>query len=343
MKTYTVAELSELTGAKVIGDATHTITGVESLEAAQSNDAAFLDNPKYEQQLKASAAGVIFIPPHVKPEEQKNYLVIDQPSLAFQKIIELFIKPAESGFHHIHATAAIHSDASIGKNVVIGPYVVIDKNAVIGDRCHIGAHSFIGPETVIGNDCVFHARVTVHDKAIIGNRVILQSGSVIGSTGFGYVSDNKTGKHHPLAHLGRVVIEDEVEIGANTTIDRARFKETRIGKGTKIDNLVQIAHQVSVGENNLIVSQVGIAGSTKTGKNVILAGQVGVVGHITIGDNVILAARSALSKSLLKAGIYSGAPAVPVKEFNEQVVYVKNIKKLAKRLQELEKMLAKSL
>lgn len=335
---YTLAEIAELTKAKLIGDPEYTIRGVESLETAKETEASFLENPKYEQLLKNSLAGVVFIPPHIKTPDKKNYLVIDQPSLAFQKVMELFIKPVKSGFQGIHLTAVIHSEAQIGNHVTIGPYVVIDRNVIIGDRCTIGAHTFIGAEAVLGKECHIHPRVTIHDKTVIGNRVVLQSGSIIGSSGFGYVSD-KEGNHHHLNQLGHVVLEDDVEIGANTTIDRARFKETRIGKGTKIDNLVQIAHQVNIGENNLIVAQVGIAGSTKTGKNVILAGQVGIVGHVTIGDNVVLAARSALSKSLLKGGIYSGAPAVPVKEFNEQIVYVKNIKKLVKRLEDLEKKL----
>jgi len=162
-----------------------------------------------------------------------------------------------------------------------------------------------------------------------------QPGAVIGSCGFGYFTDEK-GRHHLLEQRGNVVIEDDVEIGANTTIDRARFKTTRIGRGSKIDNLVQIAHQVSIGEDNLIVSQVGIAGSTKTGKNVVIGGQAGIVGHIHLADYVMLAARSGVSKSIPKGGIYGGAPAVPIKEFTEQTILIKNIKKIVARLKKIE-------
>jgi len=332
---FTVEELGKLTGADIVGNASHIISGIESLEEAKAHEASFLENPRYENLISKSEAGVIFLSSRTPLVEGKNFLIVDQPSLAFQKVIELFLSPAQTGFSGIHKSCVIHEEAQLGQGVRIGPYAVIDRLAVIGDRCVIGAGVYIGPETTLGQDCLIHPHVVIHDRSILGNRVILQSGCVIGSSGFGYATDQE-GQHTLLQQLGRVVIEDEVEIGSNTTIDRARFKETRIGRGTKIDNLVQIAHQVHLGENNLIVAQVGIAGSTKTGKNVVLAGQAALVGHISIADNVVLAARGAASKSILKSGVYSGAPATPIKEFNEQVVYIRNLKKLVKRLDELE-------
>lgn len=335
MRSLTVEELGHLTSAKVYGNPSYVITGIESLEEASPCQASFLENSRYEQQMRLSQAGVIFVSPHVSLSEGKNYLIVENPSLAFQKAIEFFIEPALSGFENIHPTAVIHKEAFIDKGVVVGPYTVIDRGVSIGKGTKISAQVFIGPETHIGENCLIDSQVTIYERSHIGNRVILQSGCVIGSSGFGYFTDKK-GKHHLLKQMGIVVIEDDVDIGANTAIDRARFTKTIIRQGTKIDNLVQLAHQVDIGEDNLIVSQVGIAGSTTTGKNVVIAGQVGIVGHISIGDGVIIAARSGVSKSLTQPGMYGGAPAMPFKDFSEQIVHIRSIKKLMSRIEELE-------
>lgn len=332
---YTLGELAILTHSQLIGDSQHLITGVENLDAASEHEAAFLENPRYDRQLATSKAGVVFIQPSTPPLAGHNYLVTPHPSLAFQQVIELFIGPSLSGFTAIHPTAVIHPTAQIAEGVLVGPHVVIDRDVTIGPSTIIGAQVFIGAETVIGSACYFHPQAVIRERCEIGNRVVLQPGAVIGSCGFGYFTDHK-GKHTPLKQLGKVILEDDVEIGANTTIDRARFKTTRIGRGSKIDNLVQIAHQVEIGPDNLIVSQVGIAGSTKTGRNVIMGGQVGVAGHLNITDGVMLAARAAVSKSLLQSGPYSGAPAAPIKEFNEQFVQLRSVGKWIKRLKELE-------
>ena len=335
MARYHLSELASLTQATLVGDPEYAITGVENLDAASSNEAAFLENPRYEKQLETSHAGVILLHPSVKLFPGKNYLLTQQPSLAFQKIIELFIKAPQSGFEGIHPTAVIHPEASIETGVTIGPYAVIERGVIIGSQSVIGPHVFIGAQTVIGSKCCFHAHVVVRENCEIGNCVTIQPGAVIGSCGFGYFTDSQ-GKHTPLKQLGKVVIEDDVEIGANTTIDRARFKTTHIKRGTKIDNLVQIGHQVELGEDNLIVSQVGIAGSTKTGRSVVIGGQVGVAGHLTIADGVMLAARAGVSKSLLQPGPYSGAPAAPIKEFNAHFVQLRSVGRFIQRLKDLE-------
>lgn len=334
-KSFTVKELAELTQSEVIGNPNHLISYVDELETATVNDASFLDNPRYEQQMRDSKAGVIFVSGAIKRVEGKNYLVHKHPTVAFQKVIDLFIPKAQSGFTAIHKTALIHDTALIGEGVTIGPYAVIERGVTIGAHTTISAHVSIGAEVVIGSHCMLYPHAVVRERCSLGNRVILQPGCVIGSCGFGYFTDGQ-GRHHALEQRGSVIIEDDVEIGANTTIDRARFKSTRIMRGTKIDNLVQIAHQVQLGEDNLIISQVGIAGSTKTGRNVVLGGQVGVVGHIVLADEVMMAARSAATKSILKGGIYSGAPAMPLKEHHEQVAHLRNIKKLAARIKALE-------
>lgn len=335
MAAYTLEDLAKKTGSELIGDPAHCITGVDDLETASSSDAAFLENPRYEKQMRASLAGVIITSPVFRREPGKYYLLNENPSLVFQAIIELFIKAPQSGFSGIHPSAVVHEEAVLGQEVTVGPNAVIDRGVRIGDRTYIGANVSIGAETLIGVDCYFYPNAVVREGCKIGNRVILQPGAVIGSCGFGFFTDKK-GNNHKLKQLGKVVVEDDVEIGANTTIDRARFKTTRIGQGSKLDNLVQIAHQVEIGKNNLMASQVGIAGSTKTGDNVVMGGQVGVAGHITIAKGAIFAARAAISKTIDKGGIYSGIPAIPIKECNLHFVQLKSVGKLIQRVKNLE-------
>ncbi len=344
---YTLSELAELTQSTLIGDPEYIIRGVDALDSACSEDASFLANPKYRSLLKETKAGVICIDRQTQPEEGKNFLVSDDPSRAFQAIVEAVLVSAHnsSGFTGIHPTAVVHPTAALGKNVQVGPYAVIDHGVTIGDETKIAAHVCIGPGVTIGSHCQFHPHVTVREKCHIGDRVILQPGAVIGSCGFGYTTDTK-GKHTKLEQLGAVIIEDDVEVGANTTIDRARFKTTRIGRGTKIDNLVQIGHNVDVGHHNIIVSQTGIAGSVKTGKNVVFGGQAGVVGHLEIADYVMVATRGGVSKSITQPGKYAGSPVMNLSDHNRQQVqlrritdYVKHIEALEKKVKELEQKL----
>ncbi len=339
-KKFTLAELAELTQSHLIGPADYLITGVDALDAACMQDASFLANPKYRSLLKETKAGVICIDKETQPEEGKNFLVSDDPSRAFQTIVKALLPSSGnlSGFLGIHPTAVIHPTARIGKEVHIGPYSVIDQCVIIGDHTHIASHASIGPGVTIGNHCQFHAHVTVREKCTIGNRVILQPGAVIGSCGFGYTTDAK-GQHAKLEQLGTVMIEDDVEIGANTTIDRARFKSTRIGRGTKMDNLVQIGHNVDIGPDNIIVSQTGIAGSAKTGKNVIFGGQAGVVGHLEIADYVMIATRGGVSKSITQPGKYAGSPVMNLSEYNRQQVHLRKIIEYTQQIENLENRL----
>jgi len=335
---FTLKELAELTKSELVGDPKHTILNVASLESAGPEDISFLANPKHQpvrylQAMRDSGAGAVFISPDVQQEEGKNYLVHSDPSQAFQTILEKFYDDPEiyTGFSDIHPSAVIHESAKIGENINIGPNAVIEKEVQIGNGSTVGAGTYIGPKSCIGENCIIHPNVTIREQVLIGNRVIIQPGVVIGSCGFGYATDQR-GKHSKLKQLGTVSIEDDVEIGANTTIDRARFTETRIGSGTKIDNLVQIAHGVEVGSNCFIIGQTGIAGSTKIGNHVILAGQVAVNGHIEICDQVMVAAKSGISKSIHKPGKYGGVPAVPIHEYNRTMVHLRNIGKIIKEL-----------
>lgn len=335
---YTLSELAAKTDATYLGDPDYVITGVNTLEEASSGDISFLANSRYVEAMKRSKCGAVCIGTQISPGEGKHYLISGNPSLTFQKIAELLlVNTTQSGFTGIHPTAVIHPKAEVHSSATIGPYAVIDQGSVIGEGTVIHAHVTIGFETQIGSHCVLHPSSIVREKCILGNRVILQPGAVIGSCGFGYTPDAQ-GKYQKLEQLGIVVLEDDVEVGANTTIDRSRFKKTIIRKGSKIDNLCQIAHNVEIGEDNVIAALTGIAGSAKTGKHVMLGGQVGVVGHVVLDDRVMIATRGGVSKSL-KQGQYRGSPAIPIHEFNRQEVYIRKIGAYAEKIKELEKRL----
>ena len=338
-KSFSLSQLAEHTGSELVGNPEVSITNIDTLEGACETDASFLANPRYEEAMKQSNAGVICVDTKTELVPGKNYLVSSDPSRAFQMIAELLLSEATTGFTDIHPSAVIHKSVVIDEGVTVGPNVVIDQHVVIGSGTTICAGASIGPGTTIGKSCTIHANVTIREGCELGNRVVLQPGVVIGSCGFGFTTDAE-GRHRKLQQLGNVVIEDDVEIGANTTIDRARFKSTRIKRGTIIDNLVQIAHNVEVGEDNIIVSQTGIAGSSKTGKHVVLGGQAGVVGHVTIGDGVQIATRGGVSKSITKPGPYRGSPVMPLTAYNKHQVYLRKIAAYVKRIEELEKKLS---
>lgn len=331
---FTLDELASLTGSKLIGNPEHRIFGVAVLESAGSTDASFLANPRYTLALQQSNAGVIFISDESTALENRNFLVADDPSRAFQTVLEKFISQPESGFSGVHESAVVHESVQLGEGVEIGPNAVIDRDVIIGAHSKIGAGVFIGAESTVGDDCLIHPNATVREGCNLGNRVVLQPGCVIGSCGFGYTTD-KFGKHHYLKQLGGVVLEDDVEIGANTTIDRARLTETRIRSGTKVDNLVQIAHGVEIGRDCFIVGQAGIAGSAKLGNHVIIAGQSAVNGHIEICDGVIIGARSGVAKSIEKPGKYAGYPLLTQEENNRNMVHLKNLDKIVKMIKSL--------
>jgi UDP-3-O-[3-hydroxymyristoyl] glucosamine N-acyltransferase len=335
---YTLAELAQLTGSQIEGDPAYRIEGVAPLDEALPSDASFLANPRYKEEMRRSQAGVICIAPDAAREAGQRYLVSPDPSRAFQAIAEKILAPARSGFEGIHPTAVIHPSVQIGPNVQIGPYAVIDRDCRIGAHTRIGPHVSIGAEVEIGADCHLHPSVVVREQCRLGNRVIVQPGAVIGSCGFGYTTDAQ-GNHHKLEQLGIVILEDDVEIGANTTIDRSRFRTTLVRKGSKIDNLCQIAHNVEVGAHNLIAAQTGIAGSAKTGNWVMMGGQVGVLGHVEIADKTQIATRSGVSKSL-PSGVYRGSPAIPFADYQRQEVHVRKLSQYVERLKAVERALA---
>jgi len=337
-----LADIARLVGGELVGDGKTGITGCSGIQEAKSGDITFLAGPKYLSQAQDTRASAIIIPRQMDLPG-KTVIKAANPSLAFTQVLNHFLAQ-EPRLHPkgIHKTAIIPKDAKVAKTAAVGPYTVIEPGAVIGKNSIIYGHCTIGRNVTIGEDCLVYPGVHVYEGVAIGDRVIVHSGTVIGSDGYGYVTVE--GRHIKIPQVGTVSIEDDVEIGANVTIDRARFDKTVIGEGTKIDNLVHIAHNVIIGKHCLIVAQVGISGSSRLGNYVILAGQVGVVGHLTIGDGAIVAAQSGVSKSIKAGEQVFGSPAQPLKNayrahahIQRLDQYVETIRDLKKRIEELEK------
>lgn len=341
----TSQELATLLKGTLVGRNDLVLKGVADLSSAKEGDICFFHigigaataSQKYRTQLEHTKGSLIIANEKISEREDLTWILCEQPSLAFQQAIEIFCpSPNARPYSGIHPSAIVDSSAHIGENVTLGPYVVIGPNCVIGSNTYIGPLCCLSSDVKVGSDCFIHPQVTIRESCTLGNRVILQPGVVVGSCGFGY--DTKQGKHTKLEQLGTVVIEDDVEIGAGTCIDRARFQTTRIGSGTKVDNLVMIAHGVQIGKDNLIVAQAGIAGSSRTGRWVVLGGQVGVAGHLNLADGVMVAAQSGVSKNLA-TGTYGGTPAKPIKDWHRDQAYTHAIPKLKEQLKSLEKQI----
>ena len=330
--------LSELAGrvsarfAPEAGDI--EISHVASLADANPGDISFFGNPKYINALRKTRATAVFLPDSFTEEIPAHGLFVSNPATAFAEILPLFTPQPivrEPGIHH---TAIISPDAEIGEACSIGAHVVIEAGVKINARCVIEAQCFIGQQSILGEDCHLHPHVAVRERCRIGDRVILHCGVVVGADGFGY--EFRDGKQQKIPQTGTVQIDDDVEIGANSAIDRARFGRTWIQRGTKIDNLVQIGHNVTIGEHCILCAQVGISGSTRIGNHVTLAGKVGLSGHIEIGDQVMIGAMSGLAKNVPPNTIMFGAPAQPIREYKENYALLKNIRKLYNRVKALE-------
>ena len=342
----TLKEIAQLVRGEIVGNADVVISGVSGIKEAQKGDITFLANRRYMPLIEETQASAIITPLDVE-SASKPIIRTQDPSLAFAQVVAMMHPAQVRHPEGIHKTAIISKTARIGERVAIGPYAVIGDDVEIGDNSIIYAGCFIAHDTKIGCDCLFYANVSIRERVVIGNRVFVQSGTVIGSEGFGYA--DVEGAYHLIPQVGTVVIEDDVEIGANVTIDRARFDKTLIGKGTKIDNLVQIAHNVVIGQNCIIVAQAGISGSTHIGNNVTIAGQAGLVGHIEIGDGAILAAQAGITKSVPPHTMVSGYPARPHNEamriyaaLTRLPELVKIVNDLKKKIQELEQQIKKT-
>ena len=334
--TFTVKELAALSGGKLVGDSTLKITGAASLSEATPGEISFFTDRKYIGLLRKTRASAIFVPLDFAEPVNAAQIRVSNPTKAFEQVLLKFTPERITFAPGIHPNAVVDPSAQLGQRVSIQPLAVIEPDTKIGDDTIIGAGSYVGHETVIGPACHIYPNVTIRERSRIGSRVIIHSGAVIGADGFGF--EMVDGRHQKILQLGMVQIDDDVEIGANTTVDRARFGRTWIQQGVKIDNLVQIAHNVVIGKNSVIVAQTGISGSTRVGERVIMGGQVGIVGHLEIADGSMIAAQSGITKNL-PGGVWFGSPAVPFPEAKQQIVWIHRLGKLFARVKEIEKKL----
>src|SRR5216117_387471 len=334
--TFTLQQLATTSGGELVGDPSLQIMGAASLGDATPGEISFFANRKYVALLRKTRASAVFVPPDFTEPITLAQIRVANPTKAFEQVVVKFAPKPITFAPGIHPTAVVDPSAQIGKCVSIQPHAVIESGARIGDDTIIGAGSYIGHETVIGPGCLIYPRVTIRERSRIGSRVIIHSGAVIGADGFGF--EMVDGKHEKIQQLGIVQIDDDVEIGANTTVDRARFGRTWIQQGVKIDNLVQIAHNVVIGKNSVIVAQTGIAGSVRIGQRVLIGGQAGIIGHIEIGDNTAIGAQSGISKNI-SGGAWWATPAVPLAEAKQQIAWVRRLGKLFARVKEIEKKL----
>src|SRR5438132_2673994 len=334
--TFTLQELARTSGGELIGDPTLQITGAASLVEATPGEISFFGNRKYIGLLCKTRASAIFVPPDFAEPINAAHIRVSNPTKAFEEVLLKFAPKPITFAPGVHSSAVVDPSAQLGERVSIQPLAVIEPGARIGDDTIIGAGSYVGQETVIGSACLIYPNVTIRERSRIGSRVIIHSGAVIGADGFGF--EMVDGRQQKIQQLGIVQIDDDVEIGANTTVDRARFGRTWIQEGAKIDNLVQVAHNVVVGKYTVIAAQTGIAGSVRIGQRVLIGGQVGIIGHIEIGDNTAIGAQSGISKNI-SGGVWWASPAVPLAEAKQQMAWVRRLGKLFARVKEIEKSL----
>jgi UDP-3-O-[3-hydroxymyristoyl] glucosamine N-acyltransferase len=334
-----LSEIAQRLECRLEGDGEIDIQRVAGIEQAGAGDLTFFVNPKYTAQLLATRASAVILDDRaaVRPSAGAALLRANNPYLVFARAVQLFAPPS-TAVPGIHRLADVAPTATIAPDASIAAFVSIAGGARIGARTVVYPHVTIGDSATVGDDCVIHARVSIRERVTIGHRVVIQDGAVVGSDGFGF-AHRADGTHYKIPQIGGVVIEDEVEIGANTTIDRPAVGETRIGAGTKIDNLVQIAHGVTVGRDVLLVAQVGIAGSTTIEDRVTLAGQVGVAGHLTVGKGVVASAQSGIPNSVEPGTFVSGYPAIENRAWLKASAVFRRLPELKKTLAELQRRL----
>jgi len=327
-----LSEIARMLEGRVIGDPHLLIRGVSSIEEAKPGDITFISNPRYRSRLASTQASALIVPEKIKGVSASLLLVKD-PYFAFAQLLAYFHPAAPYA-------AGIDSKVSMGKGVVLGgrvslgPFVTLEDGVKIGEGVRMGPGVFVGKGSEVGDDSLIHPNVTLREGVKIGKRVIIHSGTVIGSDGFGFVP--RKGRYHKVPQVGGVIVEDDVELGANVTVDRATMGNTVIGRGTKVDNLVQIGHNVLIGEDTILVSQVGISGSTEIGRHVTLAGQVGVAGHLKIGDQVIVGGKSGITKDIPSGETVSGFPPVPHKDWLKAQAAFRRLPALRNQVRALE-------
>ncbi len=333
----TLSEIAALLGGSILsGSGELRLTGVASLTEAGPEDLSFFGNEKYINALKSTRAGAVLVPTgFAEVVPGVAFVVVDNPSLAFGRFMERLAPPPAPFVPGVHPTAVVHPEAKFdAARVAIGPHVTVEAGVEIGPGSRIGAGCFLGEGARLGADCHLHPRVSVLHRCVLGDRVILHSGVVIGADGFGFELVGQ--KREKVQQVGIVIVEEDVEIGANSCVDRARFGKTIVGAGTKIDNLVQIAHNVVIGKNVVIAAQTGVAGSVRIHDGAIIAAQVGIAGHLEIGSGVTLTAQTGVTKSLLKPGSYMGHRAEPMNRMLRIWAALNTLPDVINRLRKLE-------
>lgn len=333
---YRLAELAALVGGRVEGNGERPIDGVQTLEAAGPRDLSFLTNPRYREQAAASAAAALLVGPGVAVAG-KDLLIADDPYYALARLLAELHPPAWPA-PGVHPTAVVDPGAAIDASASIGPYVVLGEESRVGARAVLHAHVVVGRDCRIGPGAVLHPHVVLYDGTEVGEGAVIHAGVVLGSDGFGYATHG--GVHHKIPQVGRVVIEEGVEIGANSAVDRATLGETRIGRGSKVDNLVQVGHNVQVGPASILCGQAGIAGSARLGAGVVLAGQVGVANHLELGEGTQVAAKSAVLADAPAGSRLAGIPAVELGSWRRRTVLLGKLEEMARRLRALERRVA---
>ena len=332
----TVNELAEFLGGAVIGDGNRTITDVRGLAEAGADDISFAVEP-YTEYLPQVHAGAVIVEKEY-PAGKNTLIIVENPRFSFSRLLELF-HPRQSIDRSIHATAVVDESARLGEDVAVMAYAVIGKHVRIGSRSVIYPHVFIGDNVTVGENAAIYPGAVIMENTVIGRNAVIRAHAVIGGEGFGF-ADTEDGRHTRIPQIGNVSVGDDVEIGACTTIDNGTLGSTKVGRGTKIDNLVHLGHNVEIGEDCFVIAQTGIAGSTKTGNHVTFAGQTGCTGHVTIGDNVIFAGKSGIIGNVPSNTVNAGFPARPHMEWSRTQVYIKKLPGLAKTVKQMEKRLA---
>ncbi len=325
-------KIAALVGGTVNGDGSLEISGLSGIVEAGPGQLTYAADRKYLKQLAQCKASAVLVPETI--ETACAQIVVANPALAFAKLLSLF-HPAKRPPAGVDSQAAVGNDVRLGKDVTVSPFVAIGDRTAIADGVVLHPGVSVGADCVVGENCVLHANVTLYPGTVLGRNVILHAGVVVGADGFGYTPDEK-GRHFKIPQVGNVVIEDDVEIGANSCVDRAALGTTRIKQGTKIDNLVQIAHNCTVGEHSILVAQSGVAGSSQLGRYVVLAGQAGVADHVTIGDQAILTARAGTFRDLEGGQAYGGNPSVPLTAWKKYVSQFPKLPEMARKIKDLE-------
>jgi UDP-3-O-[3-hydroxymyristoyl] glucosamine N-acyltransferase len=339
---FTVQQIADVLGGSVIGNPNAEVYKLSKIEEATTGSVSFLSNPKYLSYIYATKATVVIVNNSffTESEIETTLIKVDDAYLAFTKLLEFYDAARKGNKIGLEEPSIISESSTYGKDFYLGSFSYVSSNVCIGDNVNIYPNCFIGDNVKIGNNVTIFAGAKIHSDSVIGNSCVIYSGAVIGADGFGF-APNTDGSYTKIPQIGNVVIEDNVDIGANTTIDKATMGSTIIRKGVKLDNQIQIGHNVEIGENTVIAAQSGIAGSTKIGKNGKIGGQVGIVGHITIGDNVRIQAQSGVGRSVKDDKILQGSPTFGYTDYSKSYVHFKNLPKIVNEIQELKKEIIK--